>query len=219
MRSATLISTVLTAASDTDLTDLATVKDELAIQGTSDDAFLSRQISIGSTAIQSYCNRVFASQTIQDQFWFARDSWPRVVRGDIAPLQLKSWPTISVTSVVETIGGAATTLVLGTDFLLDADHGQLTRLNRFGSPHHWQSPVVAIYEAGYVDIPDDVAEAAVLLVKMRYFARQRDPLIRSRNVSGVYEASYVAGTGPGGADDMPAEVTALIDRYRVPVLA
>jgi hypothetical protein len=221
MRSATLISTILAPAADTDLTDLATVHDELDITNTKSDTFLSRQISAASTAIQSYCNRIFAPQTIQDQFWFARDSWPRVVRGEIAPLELTNWPTIEITSVVETISGVVTTLILGTDFLLDAEHGWLTRLNLNGHPSHWRSsPVVAIYQAGYVGkIPDDVEEAAIRLVTMRWFARHRDPLIRSQNAVGAYEASYVMGTGPGGEDDMPAEVTALIDRYRVPVVA
>ena len=220
MRSSTLISTVVTPAADTDLTTLATVKTELDIETTRHDAWLSRAISVGSTAIQNYCNRILAPQTIEDQFWFARDSWPRVVRDEIAPLELTTWPTISITSVVETIVGVVTTLVLGTDFLLDAEHGQLTRLNLLGYPCHWHSsPVVAIYQSGYAAIPDDLDEACVMLVKMRWFARLRDPLIRSQNAAGVYEASYVMGTGPGGEDDMPAEVTTLINRYRVPVVA
>ena len=220
MQSATLITTVLTAATDTDLTDLAAVKEELEIQGTRNNSWFSRAISVGSTAIQNYCNRTFAQQTIQDQFWFARDSWPRIVRDEIAPLQLTAWPTISIVSVVETIAGIVTTLAIGTDYLLDAEHGQLTRLNLHGNPCHWySSPVVAVYNAGYAAIPADLDEAAVMLVKMRWFGRHRDPLIRSQNAVGAYEASYVMGTGPGGEDDMPAEVTALIDRYRVPVVA
>jgi hypothetical protein len=218
MRAATLITTVLTPASDTDLTDLATVKNELDIEGTKNDAFLSRQIAAESIAAQNYCNRVFAPQTIQDSFWFARDAWPRVVRDDIAPLQLTAWPTISVTSVVETIAGVATTLALGTDFLLDAEHGQLTRLNLLGYPTHWRSsPVVAVYEAGYAETPADVEEAVILLVKLRWFARRRDPLIRSQNAVGAYEASYVMGTGPGGPGDMSADAAEKLDRYRVPV--
>jgi hypothetical protein len=220
MRSSTLISTVVTPATDTDLTTLATVKTELDIETTRHDAWLSKTISVGSAALQNYCNRIFAPQTIQDQFWFARDSWPRVVRDEIAPLELTTWPTVAMTSVVETIVGVVTTLVLGTDFLLDAEHGWLTRLNLHGYPCHWQSsPVVAIYQSGYATIPDDVDEACVMLVKMRWFSRLRNPLIRSQTAVGAYEASYVMGTGPGGEDDMPAEVTALINRYRVPVVA
>ena len=220
MRSSTLISTVVTPAADTDLTTLATVKTELEIQRTRNDAWLSRAISVGSTAIQNYCNRMFAQQTIQDQFWFARNSWPRIVRDEIAPLQLTAWPTISIVSVVETIAGIVTTLG-------DRDRLPARRRARptdppepLGNPCHWySSPVVAVYNAGYAAIPADLDEAAVMLVKMRWFGRHRDPLIRSQNAVGAYEASYVMGTGPGGEDDMPAEVTALIDRYRVPVVA
>ena len=220
MRPSTLITTVITPAASMLLTDLATVKNELQITSTADDRFLDRLIAVASAAIQSYCNRIFAPQTIEDQMWFARDSWPRVVRDDIAPLELSNWPTIAINSVVETIVGVATTLVLGTDFLLDAEHGQLIRLNHLGYPTHWKSsPVVAIYQTGYADIPDDLVEAAMMLIKMRWFARMRDPLIRSQNAVGIFEQSYVMGTGPGGTDDMPAEVTALIDRFRVPVVA
>lgn len=220
MRPETLITTVVTAATDTTLTDLVTVKDELSITTTGDDTFLTRQIGVASSAIQRYCNRIFAPQTIQDQFWFARDRRPHVLRDDIWRLQLSNWPIIAMTSVVDTINGAATTLTEGTDYLADADKGELTRLNARGEPMHWRSPaVVAIYQAGYAETEPGIEEAAILLVKMRYFGRLRDPLIRSQNAPGVWEATYVMGTGPGGADDMPAEVTALIDRYRVPVIA
>jgi hypothetical protein len=220
MRPATLISTVVAAAADTDLTDLATVKSELAIAGTANDKFLARQIAAASAAIQTYCNRVFAAQTIQDQIWFARESWPAVVREGAAPLQLTGWPLLSVASVVAPVLGVGTTLQQGTDFLADMAAGQLVRLDANGFPKHWrESPIVATYQAGYADLPADVEEATILLVKMRWFARLRDPLTRSLNAPGVFEQTFVMGTGPGGADDMPAEVTALIDRYRVPVVA
>lgn len=65
-------------------------------------------------------------------------------------------------------------------------------------------------------MPPDPQEAIVLLGKMRWLARTRDPMIRSQNVVGVYEAAYWAGTGIGGEGDMPADVTEKLDRYRVP---
>jgi len=219
MRPATIVTTVQTPAGSTALTDLTTVKDELAIANTASDVFLTRQIANSSAAIQKYCGRIFAPQTIQDQIWLARDGWPPIVRGDVAPLQLSNWPTISVTSFVEAIAGVATTLVAGTDFLLEPEVSELTRLDTFGNPRFWRdSPIVVVYQAGFSTLPAEVAEAAILLVKMRWFGRQRDPLTRSKNVVGVMETSYVMGTGPGGADDMPSDVTALIDRYRMPVV-
>src|ERR1700756_1662640 len=71
------ITTVLTPATATapagpyDLTDLATVKDELAIptSDTSKDGFLQRAITQVSAAVAQYCNRVFAVETIQDLFY------------------------------------------------------------------------------------------------------------------------------------------------------
>jgi hypothetical protein len=218
MRPATLLTTIVTPATSTLLTDVPTFKSELKITGSADDAWIARAIGAASAAIQNYCNRIFAAQTIQDQFWFEKDSWPRIVRDDIARLQLSDWPIISVTSVTE--GANAVALVEGTDFLIDAPKGQLIRLNQFGNPHDWRcSPVVAVYQAGYATIPGDVAEAAILLVKMSWFARERDNMLREENTEGVYQATYWFASGPGGEGDLPVDVTDKIKRYRIPVVA
>lgn len=118
------------------------------------------------------------------------------------------------------LGGNPVTLAEGVDFVADRRLGQLVRLGQDGYVRSWPAlPLLVQYRAGFAEIPDDVQEAVILLVKMRWFARQRDPAIRSETAVGIFERSYVMGTGPGGTDDMPAEVTALIDRYRVPVVA
>jgi hypothetical protein len=121
---------------------------------------------------------------------------------------------------IQPLGGNPVTLAEGLDFTADADAGQLTRLGPDGYVRQWPAlPLIVQYRAGFAEIPDDVAEAATLLVKMHWFARVRDPLIRSQTAVGAYEASYVMGTGPGGPGDMSADSAALLDRYRVPVIA
>jgi hypothetical protein len=52
MRPSTLITTVVTPSASTLLTDLASVKNELQITSTANDAFLKRLIAIASAAIQ-----------------------------------------------------------------------------------------------------------------------------------------------------------------------
>ncbi len=115
----------------------------------------------------------------------------------------------------------ATPLIAGVDFMLDSSLGQIERLSNGRSVRAWpDQPIVVEYRAGFDPIPADLYEAVIRLVKMRWFARSRDPLIRSENVVGVYEAQYFFGTGPGGPADMPNDIAALLDReYRVPVIA
>lgn len=218
-----IVSTVTTPAANTQLTDLATVKAELNLVNTdaNRDSVLTRYIAACSQAIQTYCNRVFAVETIQDQFFPQRDAPISPVIQGVDPIQLTRWPIVSLLSVVEWPSSSnPITLTSGTNFLEDDDAGQLIRLDKFGVPKLWSpNPLTVQYTAGYATLPADLVDACIDFVKFRYFARMRDPSLKSENVAGVYEASYLWGTGPGGPDDMPATVAGKIDRYRVPVLA
>ena len=123
-------------------------------------------------------------------------------------------------SVVENANLIARPLAEGVDFLVDAHEGALTRLyNLSAQPKPWALPVQVVYSAGYSTIPDDLQEAVILLAKMRYFARTRDPMLRSQNIEGVLDAQYWLGTGIGGQGDLPVDVTEKLDRYRTPVVA
>ena len=122
--------------------------------------------------------------------------------------------------VVENAPLFPTPLCEGSDFLASSSLGQLTRLYAIDrQPKAWNLPVTAIYQAPYTEIPDDVQEAVLLMVKARYYARQRDPMIRQENATAAYEATYWFGTGPGGPGDLPVDVAAKLDRYRVQVVA
>ena len=57
------------------------------------------------------------------------------------------------------------------------------------------------------------------MVKARWYAQQRDPAIRERNVEGVMSTTYWFGSGPGADTDMPPVIQARLERYRVPVFA
>jgi hypothetical protein len=65
-----ILSRVLVKADSIDLTDLATIKEELSLKtaDTSKDAFLTRAITQISKAIESYCKRTFAVETVRDSF-------------------------------------------------------------------------------------------------------------------------------------------------------
>jgi hypothetical protein len=135
-----IISTVLVAATSTapagpyDLTDLATVHDELGVTGNdvSNDPFLSRAITQASTAIANYCNRVFVVEALQDQCFIQQDPYPYQVPGGVDALQLSRWPlwplvntvvnltgnthgTITVDGIASTAGLVAGQLVFAVD--------------------------------------------------------------------------------------------------------
>lgn len=63
-----VVTTVLATAKTYDLTDLATVKDELALTDTSKDAWLARALTQVSRSMMSATNRVFAPEYVQDVF-------------------------------------------------------------------------------------------------------------------------------------------------------
>ena len=213
------ISSVVTPATSYSLIDIATLKTLLGVTDTISDAFLALKIPQASTTAQNYCNNPFVVETVQDQVFPARDSWPWTISQRMAPLQLSRWPVISMTSVIETTGTTTETLVLGTDYLADLNLGQWTRLNQWGKPRPWGSePITIQYSAGYATVPFDVVDAVADLIKGAWFAQTRDPMIRSQNVAGVYEAAYFFATGPGGEGDLPVNVKAKLDRYRVPVV-
>jgi len=227
----TILSTVVTpatpptgAAQSASPYDLTTVEDaafELQLTSSNDlDKWLQRVITACSLGIAQYCNRVFPLQTYQDTFFLQRDPFPGVIIGGAAPLQLK-YEALAAGSSSVTENGVA--LVLGTDYLEDPGLSQLTRLDMRGFPMRWPKFEIAVqYQAGYAADSDEMtilADACLQFVKFRYFSRLRDPGIKSENVVGVYEASYLWGTGPGGPNDIPADIAGKIDRFRVPVVA
>jgi hypothetical protein len=230
------ITTVVKAATATapagpyDLTDLATVKDELKIptSDTASDNFLSRAVTQVSAEIGLYCARVFAVETIQDLFYLASAyPWgggyaafahgaPRAVQ----PLQLSRWPLQSVAYAVTTnASGVDTTLVDGTDFQSDPARGQLIRLNATtGNPRPWEPyTTTVVYQAGYPAIPADLTKAALKLVTQRWIERGRDPSLRSQDQPGLGTQTWWVGSIPGVKGAYTEDIATILDFYRVPV--
>jgi uncharacterized phiE125 gp8 family phage protein len=200
------IVTVITPASASALTLLATVRADLGLVATSDDAWLTAEISAASSVIGSYCRRVWGRSTVRETF--------RAVLHNREGLLLARLPVVSVASVE--VDGAALDAAV---YELDAEEGGVYRiegLNRVS----WAAHRVAVtYTAGYLlpgeagrDLPADVERAARLLVVSAYLARGRDPSLRSVNVQGVAAESYQdARAGNGG---LPAVVAEMLAPYR-----
>lgn len=212
---ARVISAITSAASSYDLTTLAVIKDELNITDNADNAKLQRYLTSASAAVAQFCNRVFQAETVSDEYWPQRDPAPRVVAGGIPNLQLSRWPIVSITSVTE--NGAV--LVDGTDFRADKINGQLIRLDINGYPKAWPVyPIAVVYVGGFATIPADVVDATIRMVRQRWLSKDRDPLVKQRNIPGVLEESFWIATG-SEAGNMPPDVADILTNYRVPVFA
>ncbi len=112
-------------------------------------------------------------------------------------------------------------LIEGRDFDADYRLGQLSRLFNDGYTAKWEMrPIQVVYQAGYAKDAPEVAslqDACIRLVRLNYFAADRDPALRSENIEGVYSAQYWFANGPGSAN-FPPDIEALLDDYRMPVI-
>ena len=147
-----VVTTVLSAASSYDLTDLASAKVELSITTTTDDAWLTKAVSQVSRSIATHAKRVFLPEIVQDAFDLEQDPYPYQTPGGFSHLELTRWPVIAVQSVIQTLSvGSTQTLVEGTDYRVDPETGRLLRLNPFtGVGSQWEAvPVTVVYMAGY----------------------------------------------------------------------
>lgn len=198
-------SVVSTEPASTEMTTVATARDELGLEGTASDARLRRYIRQASTSIIRYCRRDFASAVVVDSFLLDPCAPPE-------GLLLSRWPVASIVSAAE---DGSDVDAAGYDLV--AKTGELWRVGSSGARICWSGTTVAVtYRGGYAmvtDLPDDLEQACLDLVRLAWFQRQRDPALRSESIPGVRDASYQIGT-PGGDDGIPDTVRAVLDRYR-----
>lgn len=188
-----------------DLTTLASVKLELGITDTTDDAWLTEQIHQASQQFATMCNRIFGEETLTDRF-----NTPWCYGG---PLILSRIPVTEIISVTE-----GTTVLSPTDVEFDVESGMLFRhLPNSYIRSHWFGGVVAVtFVAGYQllgTLPYDVERACNLIIKGRVSARERDPLVRSEAIPGVMSIDYSTGSTASAFD--ASEIGRLVKDYRM----
>ena len=208
---------VVTPAPNQDLVSLADMRDELDAPR-SQDARLKRYITSASAVVATYTRRVWREETVTETFYASYFSYHwhwhwhpyRHFDGKPSPLVLTRYPVSSITSVVVGDDPALDP----TNYLLDGDKGLLYHFGDDGIvPLVWGVNTVSItYVAGYAlaDVPPDVQQAAMALVRVRYFSRGRDPYLRSINVPGVQEESYWAGPDQGA---LSPEAVGLLEKH------
>jgi hypothetical protein len=212
MQSVLIINTVATTY---DLTTLATVKAELGLTTTAEDANLAIWISQSSNACAAYCDRVFGLETVTETF---RNKFSYFIRNDqnylnVDYLLLTRTPVVSIASFVQ--DGAA--LIQDVDYQLDPDTGKLYRLDANDNLTSWRfSKIVIQYNGGYAlvgNLPHNIERACISQVVNTRASAGRDNTVKQESIPGVLETQYWVGTiGQNGA--LTPDVTALLDPYR-----
>jgi hypothetical protein len=207
---------VTTAATSTDLTVLATVKEELGIapQDNSNDAVLQKAIRRASGIVTEYCGQKFAQETVTETFW------PEYSRGGCAvqmtSLLLTRRPIVSIASV--TVDGSEKS---SSEYRFNSASGELAAISSSGYPSFWgiAQGAVVVYTAGYAlldSLPDGIEDAVLILIRDAWFAKGRDPRVRSESIPGVI--SYDYWVGQIGQSGMPPDVVSRLEIHRPPVV-
>jgi hypothetical protein len=194
--------TVLTPASSRALTNLVTVKDEIGITGDEADERLQRWIDEASERIETYLDRVLAAETVRETFRLS---------GAPGCFRLARRPVTAIASI-----DADGVTLASNQYEIDATAGLLYPIS--GDRRVWWCgcTVIVAYTAGYASIsalPRPIEAACLGLLRHRWAARDRDPMLRSLAIPGVATEQYwVGATGDQG--DMPLEIAALLDPFR-----
>jgi hypothetical protein len=206
---------VVTPAANHDLVTLDEVRDELEAKR-SQDRRLRRYIRDASAVIETYTRRVWRQETVKETFhpgWWFHDHhhWQRQRQdGRPKPLLLARYPVVAVIALND---GSDLT---DADYMVQRDSGEVYRLADDGmSTLPWPGGLTTItYTAGYplAEIPPDVQQAVMTLVRHRYSSKGRDPALRSIVIPNVQEETYWVGAqGDNGA--IPPEVAGLLAEH------
>lgn len=199
---------IVTPAASKDLLDLDEVKEDLGVTDSAQDSKLARAIRRASALIVSITGREFIRETVKER-----------VRGASRPLLLVSRrPIVSIARIapVEADGTLGTDLLAADYYIHDADGGAIAADTGWeGSRFHlagraigtftakgtenWEVEYVGGYEEIATDppvlplVPEEVAEAAMVLVRGLWHRKGRDPSIASERI-GDHSIAY---TNPG----------------------
>jgi hypothetical protein len=182
------------------LTSLNDVNAWLGLEaGHQDEALLTRLITSASGFVERWCHRRFALEAYTEQ----RDGNNQM---RMTPL---NWPIRSVISVQicnQVIPAAASPLQGNGWFLVrNIIHLRGYAFQRGGAN------IILTYTAGWLTPPDDIAQAVIELVSLRYKEKGR---------IGLNSVSAAGETTSYSTRDMPADVATLLNQYRrvVPVV-
>lgn len=198
---------VTTPALTTALTTLATVKSELLITETTEDEYLQRQIDSASALICAYlCVPLADDGTVT----LGREVLLETATAFNGEFRTARNPIFAVASVTDDGG----TLIDPTDYTFG-----YARIK--SADESWtNSSFEVAYTAGWLlpndtgrNLPVEIEDACIAMVKAARFARSRDTSLRSENIlEGLY--SYTLFDPEKMSFAIAPDVAAKIDRYR-----
>lgn len=202
------ISTVIEPAATFALVSVEMAKDylQIPVTDTSQDGTLGVQIAQVSSAINSYCDRVFVRQGYRDQF-----RMPSNWLGAGEPLVTRQRPIVTVANLpmVSVVEDGSTI----TAWEVYCNPGHLYRLDGSSAVAAWAGALVVVdYEAGFELIPEDVQGACLQWLSARWNTRGRDPMLRSQTIPDVVAETYYVDTTQSA---MPSEVQQTLINYRL----
>jgi hypothetical protein len=177
--------TVTTPADDQLLATVQGAKDLLGITDASQDALLESILIGASSAVSSYCGRVFGSEVVTET----------TAGSDRYSLVLTRRPLISVSEVRRDDDVVDT-----DDYQIESDvAGILYNLSRWAKLTNYRPDYWAIdYTAGYVlpnhtgtqTLPGEIEQACLETIKTWFLGRCRDMTIRSEQVGEYVDRTF-----------------------------
>lgn len=217
---------VSTAAATTALTTRDAFKAAANLTSTTDDDFIDTLI----VSISDQVNTILGVATATDGTrTIGRETLVETIRSDQyrrygarcclhhghVALILSRYPIVSVTSITED-----DVAVDAADYEIDGASGMIKRLDSDALRSWYAAKIVVTYVAGWLlpndtgrNLPYDLEDAVISMIKASRFGRDRDPAIKSESMlQRTYEYELFAGTTAGGP--VPADAMATLNRYR-----
>lgn len=190
------ILTVIDPASSYDLIDIETVKDELGITGTASDAKLQRWITATSVRFANICGVVFPEENVSEVFrllgggYGVHGSYGYLGHGGSGqpyglPIKLRRRPVTFVTSVAED-----TNPLTPDAYETNLPGGLIYRVIGNARGNWCGNGITIVYSAGYYPIPPDAQDAVMTILRHKWAASSRDPLLRRFQIENVGSEDY-----------------------------
>lgn len=204
--------TVTTTAVHSELTSLIRVKDELDINGSTDDTVLVYAIKEASDLIKSYCGRDFARETVTETFVGNGMVDATLTRTPVISISAMSYDGTTVSSTSYEIENSAAGIIRRKDDVWT--NSEYTRWNiepyrvPLGGKNNWSVTYVSGYitpgsTEGQRTLPFDIERACVDIVKTFYLRRQDDPRVKHQRTGDASETLFDTQHGlPPVAEDV-----------------